>query len=355
MWTRGKLFVIAAIALLGLLGGCAKGPDDAAIANDIKAKIFSDPDLKAANVEVAVKDGVVTLSGEVPSADSQLKLYKLAQAAPGAVRVEDQLRVVAAVAAEAQTLAAPVVQPSAAPVSPPPAAAPRPVPAERGKQERPAAPPPAAEEKAVAPQEKPVVQPPVPHEAPAVQAQAPAAPQPVTVEIPVGSKVAVRMVDAVDSAKNKPGELFLANLDEPIQLRDGHAIPRGTDIYVKLVAAKSAGKISGTSELELQLSQMEFQGKTYRLASTSYEEKGKSRTKETATRVGIGTGVGAAIGAIAGGGKGAAIGAAIGGGGATAVQVLTRGQQVKVPSETQLVFELEVPVAVTFNPVQKAR
>jgi len=142
----------------------------------------------------------------------------------------------------------------------------------------------------------------------------------------------------------------MALLDEPIHLEGNDAIPRGTDVYIKLADAKSAGRISGSSELELQLNKMVWQGKTYPLVSNSYEQKGKSRGKQTATRVGIGAGIGAAIGAIAGGGKGAAIGAAVGGGGATAVQVFTRGQQIKVPAETQIDFNLQAPVSVTYMP-----
>ncbi len=74
--------------------------------------------------------------------------------------------------------------------------------------------------------------------------------------------------------------------------------------------------------------------------------KGKGRGGDTAKKVGGGAAVGAIIGAIAGGGKGAAIGAGVGAGAGTAVQVFTRGQQVKVPSETLLEFRLEQPVSV---------
>jgi hypothetical protein len=60
--------------------------------------------------------------------------------------------------------------------------------------------------------------------------------------------------------------------------------------------------------------------------------------------VGGGTALGAIVGALAGGGKGAAIGAvsgaAIGGG----AEVLTKGQTVKIPSETRLTFRLQTPV-----------
>jgi hypothetical protein len=59
---------------------------------------------------------------------------------------------------------------------------------------------------------------------------------------------------------------------------------------------------------------------------------------------------GAIIGAIAGGGRGAAIGAGAGSAAGAGVQVFTRGQQVKVPSEALLEFRLQQPAMVT--PVQ---
>lgn len=327
------------LVALALSAACSRGPDDTAIANDIKAKIFSDPDLKAAAVDVAVKDGVVTLTGDLASADLQLKLYKLAQGAAGVTKVDDQIKLQEAQPAEAQ--AAPG-EPSAAPPprtpSAPAAVTPR---ASAPVQPAPApaagAPAQPAQEKAAVTQK--TVTPPAP-------------PQPVTVVVPAGTRIAVRMADAIDSSRNKPGELFLSTLDEAIPLEGADAIPRGTDVYIKLADSKSAGRVSGTSELELQLNKMVWQGKTYPLVSNSYEQKGKSRTKQTATRVGIGAGVGAAIGAIAGGGKGAAIGAAVGGGGATAVQVFTKGQQIKVPSETQIDFSLQAPVSVTYVPTK---
>jgi len=60
--------------------------------------------------------------------------------------------------------------------------------------------------------------------------------------------------------------------------------------------------------------------------------------------------LGAIIGAIAGGGKGAAIGTIAGAGAGGAVQVLTHGQQIRIPSETTLDFRLEAPLTVTLLP-----
>jgi hypothetical protein len=125
---------------------------------------------------------------------------------------------------------------------------------------------------------------------------------------------------------------------------------KGTDIYGRLAEAKEAGHLAGSSELQLELTRMVIDGRDYPVVSSDYTLQGKGRGKNTAEKVGGGAALGAIIGAIAGGGKGAAIGAGVGAGAGGAVQVLTRGQQVKVPSETLLEFRLQQPATVT--PVQ---
>jgi hypothetical protein len=59
--------------------------------------------------------------------------------------------------------------------------------------------------------------------------------------------------------------------------------------------------------------------------------------------VGGGAVLGTLIGAIAGGGKGAAIGAAVGAAGGATAQVLTRGEEIRVPAESVLTFRLDQP------------
>ena len=61
------------------------------------------------------------------------------------------------------------------------------------------------------------------------------------------------------------------------------------------------------------------------------------------------SGIGAAIGAIAGGGKGAAIGAGAGGGAGTAVVLSTHGDAAVVPAESVIQFRLEQPITVKFK------
>jgi hypothetical protein len=164
--------------------------------------------------------------------------------------------------------------------------------------------------------------------------------------IPTGSKVVIRMIDSISSEKNKAGDAFVAVLDEPVVQNNVEIIPKGVDVRGRLASVASAGRVTGSAELGLELTQIYVNGIPYSLTTSEYEEKGESRTGQTAKRAAVGAGVGALIGAIAGGGKGAAIGAGVGGGGATAVQVMTKGEKLNVPSETKLEFTLRTPLVI---------
>jgi hypothetical protein len=189
---------------------------------------------------------------------------------------------------------------------------------------------------------------PAPVPVPAVRAAEPA-PMPAggAVTIPAGQAMLVRMIDGVDSSKNHVGDIFHASLETDLVINGGLVARKGTDLYGRLANAKEAGHMAGSSELQLELTRMVVDGRDYPVVSSDYTLKGKGRGVNTAEKVGGGAAVGAIIGAIAGGGKGAAIGAGVGSAAGAGVQVFTRGQQVKVPSETLLEFRLQQPVTIT--------
>jgi hypothetical protein len=182
--------------------------------------------------------------------------------------------------------------------------------------------------------------------APSGNANAVSVNQDGSVTIPAGQSMLVRMIDGVDSSKNHIGDVFHASLETDLTVGDSVVARKGTDVYGRLAEAKEAGHVAGSSELQLELTRMVIDGRDYPVVSSDYTLQGKGRGKNTAEKVGGGAALGAIIGAIAGGGKGAAIGAGVGAGAGGAVQVLTRGQQVKVPSETLLEFRLQQPATV---------
>jgi len=167
------------------------------------------------------------------------------------------------------------------------------------------------------------------------------------VTVPAGQSLLVRMIDAVDSAKDQPGKVFHASLETDLTVGNSIVARKGTDVYGRLANAQKSGTFSGSSELQLELTRLVIDGKDYTVVSSDYTLKGKGQGSQTAKKVGGGAVAGAIIGAIAGGGKGAAIGAAAGSAAGAGVQVLTKGSQVKVPSETLLEFRLQQPVTVT--------
>src|SRR6266853_5962752 len=169
------------------------------------------------------------------------------------------------------------------------------------------------------------------------------------VTIPAGQSLLVRMIDGVDSAKNHVGDVFHASLETDLTVGDTIVARKGTDVYGRLANAEKSGTFSGKSELQLELTRIVIDGKDYPLVSSDYTLQGKGQGSSTAKKVGIGAIAGTIIGAAAGDGKGAAIGAAAGGVTGAGVQVLTKGAQVKVPSETLLEFRLQQPATVTLS------
>ena len=349
--TRG---LWAALAAIVIAAGCTKAPNDAAISQQLKAQMFSDAALKDSSLQVASHNGEVTLSGSVPSDAARLEAYKLAAQTPGVKKVDDQMTVAAPQQAAQEAQPAPPPAPEAAPAEPvrthkrhhpkpqpalEPAAQPAPD-QEADNTPPPPAPPVQDAQPAPAPAPPPQQAPPPP----------PPPPQPKNVEIPSGSTMTIRMIDSVDSKVNQAGEIFHASLDAPLVSGDQVIVPKGADVYVRLVQASSAGHVSGKSELHLELVKMDFQGRSYPLTSSTYSLSGASRGKRTAETVGGGAALGALLGAVVGGGKGAAIGAGVGAGAGGVYTGATRGKQVKIPSETKLDFQLEAPLDVSVMP-----
>lgn len=167
-----------------------------------------------------------------------------------------------------------------------------------------------------------------------------------TVTVPAGTRLVVRMIDSVDSETNHVGDRFHASLESDLVAEGTVVAPKGADVYGRLADARQAGHISGKAQLMLELTDISIRNRLHPIVTGEYELAGSGRGGNTAKKAAGGAAVGAIIGAIAGGGKGAAIGAGVGAGAGTAVNVVTRGEQVRVPSETVLDFRLEQPLTV---------
>ena len=166
------------------------------------------------------------------------------------------------------------------------------------------------------------------------------------ITVPAGTRLLIRMVDSIDTTKQTKGYRFTATLETNLQAEDTVVAPRGTTVYGRLAEASSAGKMSGSSELTLELTDIVINGNAIPLLTSTYEIKGKGEGGNTTKKVVGGAGLGAMIGGLAGGGKGAAIGAGAGGAAGTAIAASKKGQQLQIPRETLLEFRIQQPVSL---------
>jgi hypothetical protein len=216
--------------------------------------------------------------------------------------------------------------------APPPAASPAPNPYDTAAPARPA--PPAN---------------PAPDDTPA-PAAAPPPPvrQPRTVTIPAGTNIAIRLGETLSTEHNYTGDTFRGTLDAPLVLDGAIIADRGSKVLGKIVSAEKAGRVKGTSDLTLALTELSTtDGQRVAIQTSSLDRQGAKGTGKDAAKVGGGAALGAIIGAIAGGGKGAGIGAGVGGAAGAGDVLLTRGKPVVLASETKLSFRLAAPVSIT--------
>jgi len=317
--------LLGVLVLVAAAVGCSSQPNDTQITSEVQSKLFADPSITGKQIYVSTQSGVVTLAGAVPSEMERAAAGNDASQVKGVKTVVNNLQVTPPVVA--------AVEPE--PAKPSPVVVTRREPVRRAARTSTPAP-------AYTPAAAPVAAPATP--APVVAAK-PAPPPPVT--IPGGTRISIRTIDPIDTSMNQMGDTFRATLQSPLMVEDRVVVPEGTEVEGRIAELKSAGRFAGRSEVAIELSKLIINGKSYPIETDQFTRQGSSRGKATAAKVGGGAAIGAIIGGIAGGGKGAAIGATVGAGAGTGVSAATKGQQIKLPPETVLTFNLQRPVTVT--------
>jgi hypothetical protein len=174
----------------------------------------------------------------------------------------------------------------------------------------------------------------------------PAESVPTTVTVPAGKVLTVRLADEVGSKVSQPGQTFGGSLARAVEVEGQVVIPAGTRVQGEVVDAKAMGHFAGGALLELKLDSIHVNGEQLPVETATVTETTKGKGKRTGVLIGGGAGVGAAIGAIAGGGKGAAIGALAGGGAGTAGSAYTGNKEIVLPAESAVAFTLRAPLRI---------
>ena len=267
---------------------------------------------------------------------------------------------------------APVAQPAAAPAPAPEPVETAPASKPTVARHKPAAPAPAVakrEEPAKpvepAPAPAPVVSQPAPEPTPVPVHRAPEKekvailrpdPEPVRAEprqphivtIPNGTLLHTRIGQTVSSKTSRSGDTFTATLDQPLVIDDFVLAERGARLEGRVAFVDQGGRVKGVSQLSVELTRITTSdGQRVAINTTYFEKQGPTSKGKDAAKVGAMAGIGAAIGAIAGGGKGAAVGAGAGGAAGAGDVLLTHGEPAVIPVETRITFRLSEPVTVT--------
>ncbi len=160
----------------------------------------------------------------------------------------------------------------------------------------------------------------------------------------------------------QPDDAFTATVKQSVRVNDMVAIPEGSIVRGRVAHVERAGRVKGRAELGLEFLEVALpDGRVYDLtASLSQLGEGEKETvgkegqiegegskKRDVTTVGAAGGIGAIIGAIAGGKKGAGAGAATGAGAGAAIVLLTRGKDVELTEGSEITIKLDRPLVIT--------
>jgi hypothetical protein len=181
----------------------------------------------------------------------------------------------------------------------------------------------------------------------AAPATPPSPPPAAVVDLPVGTRLRVRLDQDLGSKISQPGESFRATVADDVTVNGKVVVARGARAEGTVIDAKPLGRFKGGALLELRLERVHSEWGSYPVATGSIDRVEKGKGRRSAGMIGGGAGFGALIGGLAGGGKGAAIGALAGGGAGTAGSAFTGNRQIFLPAETLLTFRLERPVHIT--------
>ena len=168
--------------------------------------------------------------------------------------------------------------------------------------------------------------------------------------LPSGTQLMIRTDEQINADSQSVGQTYQAEIAQDIADQNGRVIiPKGSPARLTIANVNSGTMGVGNNQVALALQSINVNGRDLMVQSDTQSasgDRGIGKNKRTAEMVGGGAVLGTVIGAVAGGAKGAILGAVLGGAAGGTAQVLTRGKEVKVPSESVLTFRLDQPMSL---------
>ncbi len=166
------------------------------------------------------------------------------------------------------------------------------------------------------------------------------------VTLPAGTILPLELKTSVASDTSHVEDSVRATLRRPITVGGHQVLPAGAEAVGYVTQAQRPGRVKGRARIAIRFTSLAHGGDRYDIRTESIMRVAEATKGVDATKIAIGAGAGAAIGAIVGGGSGAAKGAAIGGAGGTGVVLATRGKEVRLGAGADVNTKLTAPVTV---------
>ena len=180
------------------------------------------------------------------------------------------------------------------------------------------------------------------------EAKAPGKAVPVYREItlPAGTTLRLDLTSGISSDSSKIEDAVRATVREALIVDGQTVVPMGAEVTGVVTDVADSGRVKGRARIAYRFNSLTVGDEQYDIATAPTSHLAPATKGEDATKIGIGAGAGAAIGAILGGGSGAAKGAAIGGAAGTGAVLATKGKEVRLGPGANVTTRLTAPVTV---------
>ena len=158
--------------------------------------------------------------------------------------------------------------------------------------------------------------------------------------VAVGTRLVLRMTETLDSKKHKAGHRFTAKLEADLVAEGLVVAPRGTTAYGVLTSAKQSGRVAGSSEMTVAITDLLINNQMHAVATQPLQAKTENTAKQSTKRVARA----AAIGGLAKGSKGAKNMAKVGVG----ASILTSGNSINIPAGTLVETQFRAPLTANW-------
>lgn len=166
------------------------------------------------------------------------------------------------------------------------------------------------------------------------------------VTIPSGTTLRLELKSAVSSDASQVEDTVRASLRQAVAVDGKPVLPTGTELVGTVTDVARSGRVKGRAHVAYRFSSLRHDSERYPITTATISHEAQATKKKDATKIGVGAGAGAALGAIFGGGSGAAKGAAIGGAAGTGVVLATRGEEVRLGPGANVNTRLTAPLTV---------